>query len=115
MKNFIQAPEALPYKKQGKNKMQSSPNKHGCENNNYGPHNFAAFAFYFYVPSTKVYKKHNRDIVRCIDCWKSRSTRIRSKIAEGTIANVCRFKDGYWEIELNHDNTQVAKISKMDW
>lgn len=135
-KNYTDS-EVLPHKKPGKNKMKSSPNKHGCEKNNYQPHQFAVFTT-VYAPQVKQWFNDYRTpqfdgfssvsffhmkqplkegflIVRCVDCGKR--ARNNKPVFSEPIATIAYFgpDEGHWEVELNKSRTKLRKIAKMDW
>lgn len=112
MKNYTEA-EALPHKKPGKNQAKSSPNKHGCEKNDYQPHEFASFDSVFYYQGE--YRK-GANLFYCIDCGKRAPRNKKLKFSD-PIATVAYFGrgQGYWEVEVNKRNTHLRKVSKMDW
>ena len=106
--------EALPHKKAGKNQMKSSPNKHGCEMNDYQPHQFAVFTAVHFFHMKKRFVEVS-PIVRCVDCGKR--ARNNKPVFSEPIATVAYFgpSEGYWEVELNKQHTRLHRISKMGW
>lgn len=46
MKDYIEN-ESLPHKKSGKNQGKSSPNRHGCNKNDFNAHSYKQYNFIF--------------------------------------------------------------------
>lgn len=102
--------EALPHKKAGKNKMKSSPNKHGCPMNDFQPHNFANFEVFYFSQMEKKFIG-GMNLPYCVDCGK----RLRKKLNDEPLAKIIRDKDSVFHfVEFNKQMTRIISSEKVE-
>lgn len=114
-KDFTQA-EALPHKKAGKNQTATSPNKHGCEMNDYNEHNYVKFDAYTWSHMQDKFVSFG-PIIICFDCKKNLPRKQYRKFRKtaDSYGNLMRYNDGnYYEVTFNKSMTRVLTKSKFN-
>lgn len=113
MSNYSHENDSMPHKKAGKNQTATSPNRHGCEMNDFKEHNYVKFNHYTWSKMQDKFVTFG-PLVICFDCKKRPSFKQINKIRkmDETYGDLMRYNDGhYYEVSFNKHMTRV--ISKV--